>query len=228
MYRLRIKHSQLGVAKFFSHLETMKAWERCFRRADFPVVLTKGYSPRPRLSLAPPLPVGYESVSEYLDLYLSSYLSRGEGGERLSNQLPRGFELLEMRYVPLERPSLMEAASLAFYQVKLNWPFGVAEKDLVKAWENYLKQLEVYSHRNKEIKLNKERDIPMVRLKKENDQLVFNLLLATGSRRTIRPDSLLKPFLDLYFKDFPISQLQIVRQAIYARRGTKLIDLMEA
>lgn len=228
MYRLRIKYSQLGVAKFFSHLETMRAWERCFRRADFPLALTRGYSPRPRLSLAPPLPVGYESVSEYLDIYLSSYLGRSEGKERLVNQLPNGFELVEMRYVPREKLSLMEVASLALYQVTLIWPLDVAEVELAKAWENYLKRLEVYTYRGKQIELDQERDIPMTRLKKEDDQVILSLLLATGSRRTLRPDSFLKPFLDIYFEDFPTSQLRIVRQALYARRGTKLVDLMEA
>ncbi len=226
MHRLRVKYEKVGVGIFLAHLEVMRALERALRRADFPFILSKGYSPRPRISYAPPLPVGYESFSEYLDVLLARRLSRIEAGQALKESLPQGFNLVDLKFVSLESPSLMQLSSLGLYQVKLkddDLDFKMANL-LEKVFEEYSTRDEIiYSYRGKEMKLKREDDYPLTRFDKET--FTFTLLLATGSRRTVRPEVFLGP---VFEKLSYTPSLRISRMALYFRRGGKLLDLMEA
>lgn len=56
--------------RFLGHRDTMQLLLRLFRRARLPVSLTKGFSPHPRVVWGPPLPLGFISEVEALDLAL--------------------------------------------------------------------------------------------------------------------------------------------------------------
>lgn len=55
-----------GGARYLSHLDTARAWQRTFARAGIGLALTEGMRPKPRLSLGLPLPVGAAAVDELL------------------------------------------------------------------------------------------------------------------------------------------------------------------
>jgi radical SAM-linked protein len=56
-----------GLARFLTHLERGAILKRALFRAGVEPVHTEGYSPRPRMSLGPPLPVGVASCVELAD-----------------------------------------------------------------------------------------------------------------------------------------------------------------
>lgn len=68
--RVRLRYTKLGKVRFLSHRDLARVWERALRRAGLPVARTEGFSPRPRLHFGLALPVGHESVAEYLDVDL--------------------------------------------------------------------------------------------------------------------------------------------------------------
>ena len=47
-----------GTARYLSHLDTARALQRTFARAEVPIGMSQGMRPKPRLSLPLPLPVG--------------------------------------------------------------------------------------------------------------------------------------------------------------------------
>ncbi|MBI5050095.1 MAG: TIGR03960 family B12-binding radical SAM protein, partial [Nitrospirae bacterium] len=55
---IRVIYSKTGALKYLSHLEVMRALLRAIRRADIPLVYTKGFHPHPKVSFGPALPVG--------------------------------------------------------------------------------------------------------------------------------------------------------------------------
>nr|MDK2850371.1 hypothetical protein [Candidatus Cloacimonadota bacterium] len=67
-YRYRISYSKTGLLRFISHLDWMRMLFRRISVLDLPTVFTMGFSPHPKVSLSPPLPVGVESSSEYFDI----------------------------------------------------------------------------------------------------------------------------------------------------------------
>ena len=66
--KIRFAFSKTGDIRFLSHLELVNAVARALRRAGAPVRYSQGFHPLPKLSFSPPLPVGMESLDEYLDV----------------------------------------------------------------------------------------------------------------------------------------------------------------
>ncbi len=118
MWTYRIKYAKLGRVRFISHLDVMRAIVRALNRATIPVVYTEGFNPRPRLSMGPALPLGYESKCELADIFLARMLSPETLHERLGATMPRGLDLLETGWVLGSSPRLSRASS-ARYVIEL-------------------------------------------------------------------------------------------------------------
>src|SRR5262245_39920028 len=66
----RIGFAKIGRAAFLGHLDLVRLLARSFRRADLPLALTRGFSPKPRLVFSPALPLGVPSLGELVDVDL--------------------------------------------------------------------------------------------------------------------------------------------------------------
>ena len=65
---VRLFYSKTGSAKYISHLDTMRAFQRAFRRCrDLDFWYTEGFNPHLYLTFALPLSLGYESGAETVD-----------------------------------------------------------------------------------------------------------------------------------------------------------------
>jgi radical SAM family uncharacterized protein/radical SAM-linked protein len=73
-YRYRVFYQKMGLLRFISHLDWMRMLFRRIAILDLETVFTQGFSPHPKVSLAPPLPVGVEGLAEYFDVsFYQSY-----------------------------------------------------------------------------------------------------------------------------------------------------------
>ncbi len=91
----RLLFSKTGDAVWMSHLDLMRLFQRAFKRAGLPLTHTKGFNPRPSVSIALPLSVGVESRCELLDFELEGEaVSRDEIMDRLNKSLVKGVEVL--------------------------------------------------------------------------------------------------------------------------------------
>jgi radical SAM-linked protein len=93
LYRLRFSKS--GPARYFSHHDLLRLFERALRRADFPLSLSQGFNPRPRITFLSALPLGVESLDERVEIELSEDLAEEEFVKRLAAQFPEGLQVLE-------------------------------------------------------------------------------------------------------------------------------------
>lgn len=66
----RLMFTKAGNAVWISHLDTMRLFQRAFKRCGFHLQHTQGFNPRPSVSIALPLSVGVESLCEILDFEL--------------------------------------------------------------------------------------------------------------------------------------------------------------
>ena len=68
----RLKYSRERSARFLSHLDMIRLWNRVLSIAGLPLVYSSGYTPRPKIKYSPPLSVGMTSRTEFIDIHLSS------------------------------------------------------------------------------------------------------------------------------------------------------------
>jgi len=66
--RVRFRFTKTGKIRFTSHRDVARLWERALRRAELPVALTEGFSPRPKVHFGLALSTSHESWGEYLDV----------------------------------------------------------------------------------------------------------------------------------------------------------------
>ena len=85
---LRVKYAKRGRARFTSHRDFARAFERALRRAAVPMAYSSGFSPHPRISYANAAPTGAASESEYLEIGLAAVCDPDEVLNALDEALP--------------------------------------------------------------------------------------------------------------------------------------------
>ena len=81
---------------YISHLDLMTLFRRAIRRANLPFVLTKGFTPRVKISMPKALKVGKRSASEEMSFWLAEDKGPEELAEGINEQLPEGIRILEI------------------------------------------------------------------------------------------------------------------------------------
>ena len=90
----RLLFSKTGRARFISHLDLMRTFQRAFLRADIAIKHTEGFHPHAFVSIALPLSVGYGSCCEILEFGLLEGTLPEEVPAKLNAVLPEGIEVL--------------------------------------------------------------------------------------------------------------------------------------
>ena len=86
----RLLFSKTGRAKYISHLDLMRTFQRAFARAGIAIKHTEGFNPHPVVSIALPLSVGYSSQCEILEFGLLEGADPEEVPRRLTAAMPEG------------------------------------------------------------------------------------------------------------------------------------------
>ncbi|MDR1448601.1 MAG: TIGR03936 family radical SAM-associated protein [Propionibacteriaceae bacterium] len=92
--RLVLRYAKRGRARFASHRDFARAFERALRRAFLPMAYSSGFNPHPRISWANPAPTGAESEAEYVEIGLADRISPAVAAAALNQVLPAGFAVL--------------------------------------------------------------------------------------------------------------------------------------
>ena len=90
MLKTRIRFIKQGRARFISHLDLMGVFQRAFVRAKLPVKYTEGFNPHIYISIAMPMPTGYEGECEIADTELTIAQLPRDFIQRLNAVLPEG------------------------------------------------------------------------------------------------------------------------------------------
>jgi radical SAM-linked protein len=121
--RWRVVFARDDDARFLSHLDAVHLWERAFRRGEIPVATSEGFSPRPRLIFAAPLPLGMLAEHDLADLFLAERLTRPDLRAHLADGMPRGYRLIDLRDEWVGGPAVATQLAAADYRMTL---LGVA------------------------------------------------------------------------------------------------------
>ncbi len=116
---LRMKYAKGARLVGLSHLETMTALLRAFRRAGLQVAHGNGFNPKPKVGFGPACPVGTESEAEFLDAELLGTHAPDEAAARVRAELPEGLALLEVAPLEAGATPLNQAIRALSFRVEL-------------------------------------------------------------------------------------------------------------
>lgn len=196
----RMQYSKEGPARYISHLDLLRSFERAGRRAGLPLSFTQGFNPHPKISFAAPLGVGTAGEAEYADIELMADLPAAEVFRALSGVLPEGLRLIEIRSIPEQSPSLMATVDCATYRAvaKLDRPLDRGELD--SAISSFMARPEIWVERKHKAGEKKKRNIRpgifALSGKSENGIIILEAELKTGSNGNIRFEEVLEALME--------------------------------
>jgi radical SAM-linked protein len=121
LMRVRITFSKSGSLRYIGHLDLYTLWERAARRAELPLAYTKAFHPQPRINFAAPLPLGFSSRAEIMDMRLEGEeIDLARLPDRLNVVMPSGIEILSAEGVDENAPALQTQVIAAEYEVSLS------------------------------------------------------------------------------------------------------------
>ena len=180
---IRFRWEKGEEARYSSHLNVIKVFERALRRAGLPVAYSQGFHPHLKLAFGPPLPLGHLSTAEYLDLRFDQPF-RPDFFQRLTQALPPGFRLLLAQPILAKTESISASVNIAQYEVRL--PTGVDSSRL----QHFLEQKEIWAERTSEGSRERVNVRPFVRqLEASGAGLKLELVMAGGNYA--RPEEVL-------------------------------------
>lgn len=115
--RYRLWYAKRGRARFASHRDFQRSFERALRRAGVPMAYSAGFNPHPRISYANAAPTGAASEAEYLEIGTAAHLDPSLLTDRLNLALPDGFDIVEV--VPARTPDFTKRLQASQWQVAL-------------------------------------------------------------------------------------------------------------
>ena len=199
--------------RWIGHLDLKRTLERAMRRARLPLELTQGHNPHPKMSFGPPLPLSATGEAEVFSLHLAEPLTAEQLKERLSAQLPAGFDLTDVWIVPgYKKKETFGDIGVAEYRVTVATDLSLAE--MHARIRDLLSREEIMVARGGE---RPERSVdlrPLIfALRAEEtgeDEVVLTMKLRTGSHGGARPQEIVS-LLEL---DDPDRAVRICRTAL--------------
>lgn len=194
----RLLFSKTGRAKYISHLDLMRTFQRAFSRAGIQIKHTEGFNPHPFVSIALPLSVGYSSQCEILEFGLVGGASYEEVPAKLTAAMPEGIIIHEC--YPAER-KLKDLISLN-YIMNFEYPGGrpqEAEPAMIELLNK--ESLVIRKKSNKSKKGYTEVDlIPLIRgwnLECQSDTMTLDAVLS-AQNPGLNPELLRAAFCEFY------------------------------
>jgi radical SAM-linked protein len=171
----------------------MRTIQRVIRRADLPMEYSKGFNPHMALSIAQPLSVGVYSDAEYMDIVLVEELEGKEIVDRLNAKTAAGIKFLTASKVinkegEKKLPQTMALVDAARFTIKMLC------SDSNKVESNMAKLISEPEWNTIKKSKKGEKEVNLKTMIKEmkywinDDELILNVLISSGSREHLSPD----------------------------------------
>ena len=183
---VRMSFQKTGMAKFISHLDTVRCITRAMKRANVPVWFTEGFNPHAFLTFAMPLSLGFESLCETVDFRLLEETDLNELKDRINNALPVDITVKEI-YVYETSPNDIRWAE---YKIIFNNPDALllSQAEKILSADEILVLKKSKKGRNKvEKEVNIKEHIKSFELIEDNGKLILNTILSSGTSININP-----------------------------------------
>jgi radical SAM-linked protein len=232
-----VAYEKEGLARFTSHLDLVRIFDRAIRVAKVPIAYTQGFNRHAKIAYGPPLSLGAMSRAEYFDLDLAQACP-WETVLAMNDVLPEGLRITDGKPFTRSSDSLMAAITRADYRVELT-PYLVDSLARDENVHRVRQELEgsiaallastewmvaKQSHGQKGKLVNARLAVAALALDAEGVGVsLSSRLQATGY---LRPDLLFRSLLPSL--DFDPRLLLVRREALWVERGGTLRTPLEA
>ncbi|NLY43664.1 MAG: DUF2344 domain-containing protein [Clostridiaceae bacterium] len=225
MSRVRIKYSKEEPVKYISHLDVLRVFNRAIRRAGLPVAYSQGFNPHPQISFGLPLPVGYTSAAEYLEMEMDGEVDANKLIVQLNKEMPEGMRILKAVVLDDKDEKVSGIISMADYKVTV----FLEEKfngDLVQ-YVNHIMALDEVNVEKQGKKGTKKVNIrPNIYLLEVEEQqekmLILKMCLSAGSQSNLKPDLVLQA-LESLSESFRVEFFKVHRMKLLDREGFEIM-----
>lgn len=199
----RVFFSKTERAKYISHLDLYRVFQRAVIKSKLPAWYTEGFNPHLYIQFMLPLSLGQEGIREAADLKLTEDIPFEEVTERLNASLPLDLRIIETAAPVMKNTDIVEAE----YEIEsaLNRDkfaqFAESEKILVeKKTKKGISEIDLK---------------PYIKNLKIGDKIT--LILPAGNDFNLNPSLLFNAFESSTGEK--ITRLKIVRTKIFAKNG---------
>lgn len=229
--KIRIKFRKYGVMKYIGHLDIMRYFQKCMRRAKIDIAYSGGFSPHQIMSFAAPLGVGVTSDGEYVDIEVNSSESTEISLKRLNEVMAEGVLVTSYRRLKDTDKKAMSLVAAADYELRIKNGYEVPQVDFEEAYRKfYLESSEILITKQTK-KSEKVMDLKKLvydfQIHYEEDKPVFYLKVCTGSTDNVKPELVLEAFYKSFGMELEPLSIQIHRIDVYGWEGDRLVSLGE-
>ena len=219
MYKVRLSFYKKDYAKFVSHLDLMKMFQRVFKIAGVDVTFSQGFNPHPKMSIAYPLPVGVTSEEEYLDLQVDSVPDYEKLVEQINSAMPKDIRIIKA-WEPKENLNLI---CFAKYNVKVTLENELGDVALLT--ENFLNRDEIIIDKKTKKGISATDIKSMIKEIKtvcvNGTEVEFEFVLSIGEKANLKATGVIDA-MEKYIPGFKVMFTEIERDSIFKENMTKI------
>lgn len=224
MKKIRVRFSKHGAVRYIGHLDVMRYFQKCIRRAKVNVSYSAGYSPHQIMTFAAPLGVGLESEGEYMDLGIEDENPDCEAIKNALNEASvPGIRIKSVKVLPEDAGNAMASVFASSYEIT----FFDDKKDAcpdVKTMCDLIGRMNAMDHciYHKETKKT-SRDIDLkefiyeLKISDSSDVPVVNMTINSSSADSIKPVFVMDFLCGLDNIILPANALKITRLDMYTQ-----------
>lgn len=193
--RFRVFFRKGERVRYISHLDVLRFWERAIRRAGLPLSYSQGFTPHPKIAFAGPLPLGFTSEAELMDVSLDERVDVAEFRRRLEAETTEDLGVVDVEEVAVNTPAPQAQVLWADYRVDL------PDADLGEATAAVTKFLANTSFRWSEERREKSRTfdlrqaVALLAAEAVDGAVRLRMRLQTDQEITVRPEQLVAAIL---------------------------------
>lgn len=186
MSKRRIEFSKLNMAKFISHLDLMRCFQRAIMRSGLPVEYSQGFNPHQKMTFALPLSVGVTGKSEFADIsFEDGKVSDEEIKQKLNENLPPDIRILSVGDLCFKAADI----TCAEYLMTLYSDKKIDKDRILKFFD--LDEVTVMKRNKKKV----EKPINIMEyirarevIEDKGNELILRLVLDAGGERNLKPE----------------------------------------
>lgn len=196
---VRVWFKKMGMSRYVSHLDLMRAMTRAIRRARVPLWYTEGFNPHPYMTFSLPLSLGMESLCESMDIRIEGDSTNEDIFNMLKGSMPPGIEIISV-----DEP-VFDPKKICFGEFDILFDCENKGDEVKNHIEKILSQQELIVQKlGKKGRHKVLKDINLIEFIKEynvttnGERVKLNLILPAGSVTNVNPsllaDEILKSF----------------------------------
>ncbi|MCQ2450275.1 MAG: TIGR03936 family radical SAM-associated protein [Clostridia bacterium] len=206
MKNVRIFYTKTDRMRFVSHLDMTRFMTRMLRKAHLPLWYTEGFHPHAYINFALPLPLGFESSYEVLDIRLPDDYAIDTVCDRLNAVFPPYVRALRAD------EAVLKTGKVAFAKFEITFRDGGALAEPLNEFVGRPQIIVTKRTKRDEKQINlAEKLIAATLSKNEDGNTLLSLTLPAGSVDNINPELLLNAFFEQADAYYPY---RVLRTAI--------------